>query len=165
MRRFFETIFGIRRKTEHLESNTFGKDSEHISSAQHFPQILAGFKCIRIFSFVTTWMHGCECFAFLSKFSKIFHKKDQDSFLQLLRKKLPIKYLHINSKTLFTEIVDIKLKTDQKASLSTIDPNLSLSSNPSFEHNDGKLKTEFLNYRTDSYLESPIPVNSEVFVS
>ena len=110
-------------------------------------------------------MHGCECFAFLSKFSKIFHKKDQDSFLQLLRKKLPIKYLHINSKPLFREIVDIKLKTDQKASLSTIDPNLSLSSNPSFEHNDGKLKTEFLNYQTDSYLESPIPVNSEAFVS
>ena len=58
-----------------------------------------------------------------------------------------IKYLHINAKIIFRELVDIKLKTDQKASLSTIDPNLSLSSNPSFEHNDGKLKTEFSTIR------------------
>ena len=76
-----------------------------------------------------------------------------------------IKYLHINSKIIFRELVDIKLKTDQKASLSTIDPNLSLSSNPSFEHNDGKLKTEFFNYQNDSNLEPPIPVNSEAFAS
>ena len=63
------------------------------------------------------------------------------------------------------DMVYIKLKTDQKASLSTIDPNLSLSSNPSFEHNDGKLKTEFFNYQNDSYLEPPIPVNWEAFAS
>ena len=125
------------------ESTTFGKDSEHISSAQHFPQILAGFKCIRIFSFATTWMHGCECFAFLSKFSRVFH-----SYSKVFRFK-----------------PGLKLKTDQKASLSTIDPNLSLSSNPSFEHNDGKLKTEFFNNQTYSNLEPPIPVNWEAFVS
>ena len=53
------------------DGNTFGKDSEHISWAQHFPQMLAGFKCIKIFSPVITWIHGCECFAFLPKFSII----------------------------------------------------------------------------------------------
>ena len=76
-----------------------------------------------------------------------------------------IKYLHINSKIISRKNVDIKLKTDQKASLSTIDPNLSLSSNPSFEHNDGKLKTEFFNCQNDTNLEPPIPVNSEAFAS
>ena len=51
---------------------------------------------------------------------------------------------------------DIKLKTDQKASLSTIDPKMNRLSKPSFEHNDGKLKTEFLFIKTDSNCEPPI---------
>ena len=61
-------------------------------------------------------------------------------------------------------MVYIKLKTDQKASLSTIDPNLSLSSNPSFEHNDGKLKTKYFNSQADCNL-GILPVNWEAFAS